>query len=93
MGEEADPPLIAFVKALARGQARIDADVDLTGGHLMPQERPSITSVNGYDVIEVTPRPVFRVYDDDRQYGPDFKSFDEAAEHARSLPSRKAPRR
>ncbi|MDX3929076.1 MAG: hypothetical protein QHC90_25160 [Shinella sp.] len=58
----------------------------------MAKERPDIESVNGYEVIEV-PGPIFKVYDDSRQYGADFKTFDEAVAHARTLPSRDTPRR
>ncbi|MFN7023695.1 MAG: hypothetical protein ACK4QP_04105 [Pseudorhizobium sp.] len=56
----------------------------------MPQEHLNISTVNGYKVIEVS-EGVFKVYDDDRQYGADFASFSDAAEHARSLPSRETP--
>lgn len=52
----------------------------------MTNERPSIRQVNGYDVIQ-TSKAVFKVYDSDRQHGPDFESFEEAAEYALRLPS------
>ncbi|PYE98916.1 hypothetical protein C8J35_103517 [Rhizobium sp. PP-F2F-G38] len=52
----------------------------------MAPDRPRIQEVNGYDIIPT--KGVFKVYDSDQQYGPDFPSFNEAAEHAYTLPSR-----
>ncbi|TCQ28287.1 hypothetical protein C8J33_101922 [Rhizobium sp. PP-CC-3G-465] len=57
----------------------------------MAPEPPRIQEVNGYDIIPT--EGVFKVYDSDQQYGPDFDSFDEAAEHADTLPSRNPPSR
>lgn len=57
----------------------------------MPSASPKITNVNGYDVIE-TSETCFKVYDDDRQYGEDFRSFEEAAAYVDSLTTRLPPR-
>ena len=57
----------------------------------MAPERPRIQEANGYDIIP--PKGVFKVYDSDQQYGPDFDSFDAAEARAYTLLSRAHPGR
>jgi hypothetical protein len=51
----------------------------------MGWKTPKIEYVNGY-------KPIFKVYDGDRQLGDDFPYPGEAAAYATSLPKRDHPR-